>query len=135
MAAATQARNTSQFAGEYLDLPVKGGVVIYAGTFVALDANGYAAPAAKAEGLIAAGRAEITANNRDGTDGDMNVRVARGVFKWDNDATNPVDIADVLKDCYMLDDCTVAALATGSSKAGKVLGIDQTDGSILVETR
>lgn len=135
MAAATQARNTSQFAGEYLNLPVKGGEIIFAGTLAALDADGYAKPGEKAEGLTAAGRAEETVDNRDGGDGDASIRVARGAFKWDNDAANPVDIADVLQDCYMLDDSTVTALATGSSKAGKVLGIDQTDGGVIVETR
>ena len=134
MAAATQARNTSQFAGEYLNLPVKGGDTIFAGTLVALDKNGCALPAAKAEELTAAGRAEITSNNRDGSDGDVSIQVARGTFKWDNDTANPVTATNVLQDCFMLDDGTVTALATGSSKAGKVLGVDP-DGSVIVETR
>lgn len=134
MAAATQARNTSQFAGEYLNLPVKGGATIFAGTLVALDKEGYALPASKAEELTAAGRAEITSDNRDGSDGDVSIQVARGTFKWDNDTANPVTAANVLQDCFMLDDGTVTALATGSSKAGKVLGVDP-DGSVIVETR
>ncbi len=131
---ATQARNTSQFAGDYLVLPVLASTKIYAGTLVAVDDTGHAIPGAKAADLLAAGRAEETVDNTDGADGDITIRVARGVFKWDNSAENPVETAGVLKPCYMAGDGTVTAEATGSSAAGKVLGID-TDGGVIVETR
>lgn len=133
MAAAIQARNTSQYAGEYLVLPVKAATIIFAGTLVAIDATGHAIPAKKAADLIAAGRAEDTADNKAGSDGDLTVKVARGTFRWDNDATNAVTAVHVLKPCYIADDGTVCSLETGSSAAGKVLGVDA-DG-VIVETR
>lgn len=140
--AATQERNTSQFAGDYYVLPVKAATKIYAGTLVAIDATGHAIPAKAAASLTAAGRAEDTVDNSAGADGDVTAVVARGVFKWDNDAASAVDQADVGQDCYMLDDETVTAAASdGASEspvsysvAGKVLGIDS-DGGVIVETR
>ena len=53
---------------------------------VALDANGYAIPGKKATGLTAAGRAEETVENK-GADGEAFIRVARGVFVFNNTAT------------------------------------------------
>lgn len=131
---AVQARNTSTFAGDYLVPPVKAGVRIFAGTLVAVDETGHAIPAGKAEGLTAAGRAENTADNHEGADGDITVKVARGVFKWDNSLTEPVTGAHVLKPCYIEDDCTVSSDETDSSQAGIVLGVD-TDGQVIVETK
>ena len=55
--------------GRQLVLPVKGGVTIYQGALVALDADGYAIPGKKAAGLTAAGRAEETVANT-GSDGE-----------------------------------------------------------------
>ncbi|CAH8721341.1 hypothetical protein WDD9_006563 [Paenibacillus melissococcoides] len=111
---------------------VKGGVKIFDGSFVAIDANGLAVPGAKATNLIAAGRAEEYIDNSLGADGDATIRVRRGVFKWNNAATGAVTAKDMLKSCYFVDDETVTATATGSSVAGKVIGID---GSyVVVET-
>lgn len=134
MAAATQARNTSAYAGYGVAPLVKAGVTIYAGTLVAVDETGHAVPAAKETGLVAAGRAEGNVDNSKGADGDNYVKVLRGVFKWDNSATNPVTIAHCLRPCYIEDDCTVSCDDIGSSVAGTVLGID-TDGQVIVETR
>ncbi|CAH8248817.1 hypothetical protein WJ0W_006773 [Paenibacillus melissococcoides] len=47
--ALSQGRNTTEFAdGRTLVIPVKGGVKIFDGSFVAIDANGLAVPGAKA---------------------------------------------------------------------------------------
>lgn len=79
----------------------------------------------KAENLTAVGRAEETVANA-GADGELVVRVARGVFVFDNTATsaNKITAAHVLKPCYMEDDHTVTALATGTSVAGIVVRVD-----------
>lgn len=69
-----------------LSLPVKGATTIYQGSLVALDANGYAIPAKKAANITAAGRAEETVQNN-GSDGELVIRVSRGVFVFDNTAT------------------------------------------------
>lgn len=104
---------------------MKGSTTIYQGALVALDADGYVIPGKKAENLTAVGRAEETVANA-GADGELVVRVARGVFVFDNTATsaNKITAAHVLKPCYMEDDHTVTALATGTSVAGIVVRVD-----------
>ncbi|MCD7948306.1 MAG: hypothetical protein LUG13_08465 [Oscillospiraceae bacterium] len=128
MAALTEARDTNEIANgaKYLALPVKGGTTIYQGALVAIDATGCAIPAKKAASLMAAGRAEETVENTGG-DGDATIRVSRGVFVVDNTATaaNQITAAHLLKPCYMEDDQTVTALATGSSVAGLVVRVDE----------
>lgn len=58
---------------------------------------------------------------------------SRGVFVFDNTATsaNKITAAHVLKPCYMEDDHTVTALATGASVAGTVIRVD--DEGVAVE--
>lgn len=134
MSALTSARDTSQLLnrGTHLCLPVKGNTTIYQGAMVALDASGYAIPGKKAAGLKAAGRAEETVINA-GADGTAMIRVQRGVFIWDNTATaaNQLGAAHILGPCYMENDQTVTALATGASLAGRVIRVD--DGGVAVE--
>ena len=126
-------RNTPEREGKTLVVPM-GKVCIYGGTLVALDANGNALPAKKAEGLTVIGRAEETIDNSGGTAGGATITVKRGVFKWDNDptASNKVKAAHLMKECYVVDECTVTSSATGSSVAGKVISID--DDGVYVET-
>lgn len=134
MAALTNARDTNEIANgaKYLVLPVKGATTIYQGSIVALDASGYAIPGKKATDITAAGRAEETVVNS-GVDGELVVKVSRGVFIFENTATtaNKVTAAHVLKPCYMEDDQTVTALATGASVAGRVIRVD--DEGVAVE--
>lgn len=134
MTALVTERNTPEISngGKTLVLPMKGATTIYQGSIVALDANGYAIPGEKAEGLTAAGRAEETIEN-DGADGAISIKVTRGVFVFDNTATaeNKITAADVLKTCYIEDDQTVTALATGASAAGRVIRVD--DDGVAVE--
>lgn len=129
MGALTKPRDTVEIAngGKTLSLPVKGATTIYQGSLVALDANGYAVPGKKAEGLTAVGRAEETVENK-GADGELVVRVTRGVFVFANTGTaaNKVTAAHVLKPCYIQDDQTVTTLATGASVAGLVIRVDDT---------
>lgn len=128
MAALTKERDTTEIMqdAKFLYLPVKGGTTIYQGALVALDANGYAIPGKKATGLTAAGRAEETVENK-GADGEAFIRVSRGVFVFNNTATtsNKIGVAHVLKPCYIEDDQTVTALATGASAAGLVVRVDE----------
>lgn len=120
--------------GSLLDEPsvIVADTTIYQGALVALDASGYAIPGKKAESLTAVGRAEETVTNT-GADGELVIRVARGVFVFDNTATaaNKITAAHVLKPCYMEDDHTVTALATGASVAGTVIRVD--DEGVAVE--
>lgn len=128
----TAGRNTVEIQdGKTLILPVKANTKIFDGSLVALDATGYAVPGTTADTLIAAGRAEVFVDNTGGADGAVSVKVRRGVFKFDNDDTDPVTAQDIKKDCYILDDETVTMLAVGTSVAGKVIGLD--NGEVLVE--
>ena len=128
MGALTNARDTVEVmnGGKQLVLPVKAKTTIYQGALVALDADGYAVPGKKAEGLTAAGRAEETVENTGG-DGEAVIRILRGVFIYANTSTaaNKVTAAHVLKPCYIQDDQTVTALATGASVAGLVVRVDE----------
>ena len=133
MAALTAARDTSEISNgaRHLILPVKGSTTIYQGALVALDASGYAVPGSKAATLTAAGRAEETVANT-GADGEVSIRVARGVVVFDN-ATDAgkLTAAHVLKPCYIADDQTVTATADGASVAGLVIRVD--DSGVAVE--
>ncbi len=134
MGALTNVRDTVEImnGGRQLVLPVKANTTIYQGALVALGADGFAIPGKKAAGLTAAGRAEETVENTGG-DGDMVIRVTRGVFVYANTSTaaNKVGAAHVLKPCYIEDDQTVTALATGASVAGLVVRVD--DSGVAVE--
>ena len=134
MGALTNARDTVEImnGGRQLVLPVKANTTIYQGALVALGADGFAIPGKKAAGLTAAGRAEEAVENTGG-DGDMVIRVTRGVFVYANTSTaaNKVGAVHVLKPCYIEDDQTVTALATGASVAGLVVRVD--DSGVAVE--
>ena len=112
MGALTNARDTTEImnGGKQLVLPVKAKTTIYQGALVVLDADGYAIPGKKAAGLTAAGRAEETVENTGG-DGELVIRVTRGVFVYANTSTaaNKVGAGHVLKPCYIQDDQTVTA--------------------------
>ncbi len=131
--ALTAGRNTPEVAeGRTLVLPVKGATIIFDGSLVALNANGFAVPGDNVAGLTAAGRAEEYVDNSAGADGAVKVRVRRGVFKWSNDSVAPVTAQHVMKNCYILDDETVTSTAADASVAGKVIGLE--DNEVLVET-
>jgi hypothetical protein len=92
---------------------------------------GFAVQGKTALDLISAGRAEEFVDNTGGVNAEKNIKVRRGIFKYNNDTTNPVTGGDLLKECFVLDDETVCMLATGTSKAGKVIRID--DSQVIVE--
>ncbi|WP_018752666.1 hypothetical protein [Paenibacillus sanguinis] len=128
----TRGRNTPEFAGgRLIVVPVQAGAKIFDGALVALNADGFAIPGTLAPDLTAAGRAEEEADNTNGADGELTVRISRGVFVYSNSSTAPITQKDVLKDCYIEDDETVSATATDTSIAGKVLGFEGSE--VIVE--
>ncbi|MEG1875879.1 MAG: hypothetical protein RR185_09980 [Angelakisella sp.] len=120
--ACTNTRKTASTFGSMITLP-KGAGTFYEGALVAIAA-GKAVPAAKATGQPAIGMAYLVT--------DTVITVERGAHLWDNDATNPVTDTHICGSCYIVDDCTVSSLSTGSSVAGKVLGFE--DNQVIVET-
>ncbi len=129
MSGLTAGRNTVELGGTTLVLDVKAGAEIFEGGMVALD-GGYAVPATKKTTLIVAGRCENYVKNT-GADGEVKVRVKRGIFAYENDSTLPLDNTHILKDCYVVDDNTVCSEKTGTCLAGRVIGFE--DGQVFVE--
>ena len=127
MAALAKDRNTSARDGKTFDFGVAAGVKIYAGALVALSATGYATPGAVATTLVAAGRAEQQVDNTGGADGDVTVKITKGVFRFDNSAAaDEITIAEIGDDCYIVDDQTVAKTSGTSTRsiAGKIVDVD-----------
>jgi hypothetical protein len=126
-------RNTkSRLPGNW-HYPVAAATKIYGGALVALSAAGYAAGGATATTLVAVGRAEEAVDNSGGAAGDKRVPVSRGVFLFANAVADPVVQADVGRDCFIVDDETVAhsSGANTRSVAGKVRAVEA--GGVWVE--
>lgn len=125
--ALTADRATQQKDGVLISLPVSAGVKCYAGG-IAVTNGGYAEPGTEAAGLACAGMFTETVDNTTGADGDKSVPVRRGrAFKWSNSTSaDEITNADILSDCYIVDDETVAKTSDAGtrSKAGKVIGVE-----------
>lgn len=118
--------------------PVKSGVTIYPGAAVVLN-GGYLAPATTATGLISVGVANPAngqpVDNSSGSDGDLMCDVVPGVFRFANStSTDAIAQADIGKDCYWVDDQTVAKTDGSStrSRAGKIHDLNS-DGTVQVQ--
>lgn len=121
-AAATADVATAERQGMILSVPMATNTTIYAGTIVAIS-NGWAVTAKDIAGHTVVGRAEAYAANA-GTNGQASVRVKRGVFEWDNSATDPVDADDLGAFCYVEDDLTVSETGgSATNRAGIVVDI------------
>lgn len=124
MAALTAPRNTPRRHGDVLCFPVAAATTVHQGGLVVGDA-GYAAPGRAASGLVALGRAECSATAV--AAGDATVEVRRGTFKFANSASADLIVqADAGKDCYIVDDQTVAKTSASNtrSRAGIIAAVD-----------
>ncbi|MGB3165633.1 MAG: hypothetical protein WBA68_02540 [Alteraurantiacibacter sp.] len=127
MAALTAPRNTPAALGDVRALPLPAGGKVFQGAMVALTAAGFAAGATATAGQVTVGRADETADNTDGQDGDNSVKTRRGVFRFANSAAaDAIDLSDVGKDCFVVDDQTVAKTDNAGARpvAGKVFDVD-----------
>lgn len=119
--AATANRDTAERAATEVNLTVKNDEVIYAGTIVAVDANGEAVSAIDTNTYAVVGRAEEYVDNS--ADGET-IDVRRGVFRWANggsfDDSNIGDLAFVEDDQTV----TTAASATYDCIAGVIVDVD-----------
>lgn len=100
---------------------------IFGGTMVFADADGYAVPGADTAALEGKflGIAEDDADNTDGTDGDINVKVeAARPFLMAK--TGTIVQSDIGADLYADDDQTVALAAdvTNRAKVGTLMAIE-----------
>ena len=111
-------------------IPVAKGAVIPAAVLVALDADGNATEAKKAENLIVVGVSQEAVDKTGGLAGAVSVTVRRGAFVLDNSSTAAVTQAGAFKDCYLEDSSTVTSDVTKTSVVGKVLQVDP-DGVVV----
>jgi len=132
MSALTADRDTQRRDGEQRIIPVASGVKIFAGSMVCYNATGYAAPAADTANFKFAGFAEEYVDNSGGSDGDVNVRVRRGVFEV---VTSGAAITDIGKPVFASDDQTVAMSGTSNGVfVGRIFAFVSAT-SVYVDTR
>jgi len=100
---------------------VAAAATIYKGAMVALDDDGFAIPAADAAGALFVGYAYEKADNADGEDGDVSVRVWKdGSFLAAKASATQSDLGQA---AYIVDDNTVALSTTHSVLAGTIVEV------------
>lgn len=126
MTALTSDRNTPTAIGEARQGAVASAQKIFAGALVMRNATGYLVKGVTSLNLIGVGRADDQVDNSGGADGDLSLAYRPGLFRFTNDGTDTVTIADIGTVCYAVDDQTVANTdGTGTrSKAGIVEMLD-----------
>lgn len=95
---------------------------IYKGTMVVFS-SGYVTPATKTTSVMCVGVAAETVDNSGGSAGDKSIMIMRGVAQLTNDTVSAVNIGDVGKQCYILDNQTVTMDASDTSVAGRVFDV------------
>lgn len=127
MTALTQDRNTLRREGAQMEPPLAANARIFGGALVAINAAGYAVAGSTSASLTGAGVAERRADNTGGTAGAIRVRLSKLPHQFGNSAaTDAITLADLGKDCFIVDDQTVAKTdGTGTrSRAGRVFDVD-----------
>lgn len=124
MGALAADRNTARRSGDRLNLPAAAAKLFYGGAIVARDAAGNATPGATATDILGMGRCKEQVDNSAGLAGDLRVEIEKGIFHFANSATDPVVVADIGSNCYIVDDQTVSHTDTNQSVAGIVFDLD-----------
>lgn len=122
MADATAARDVKRSQGDIITLQVEAGDVIYAGTIVNIDADGYGIKGADTAGHVLGGIACDTVDNTGGADGAKEVAVyTEGTFEFAFSGTAAQ--TDVGTNAYVVDNQTVALAATTTNDVlvGKIV--------------
>lgn len=124
--ALSQDRNTPRRAGDQFEFPVAAAAICYAGGIAVLTSTGYVQPGSSTGGQVALGVFTERADNATGSAGDIKAKVQSGVFRFGNSAGDEaIAVADVGKQCFIVDDQTVAKTAAGGrSVAGIVRDVD-----------
>jgi len=130
MTALTQERMRARERWTYYDFTLASGNKAYKNAIACIDlSTGKCEPGHAETDLFVIGYFDQTV---DATSAENVVRVnlAREIeIEWlANSLTDPLDATDLCSLCYVEDDCTVSALATGHSIAGRVWGYDSLKG-------
>lgn len=127
MVALTKARNTPAALGDVRSVPLPAGGKVWQGGMVQVTAAGFAASASATIANVTIGRADETADNTGGANGEKSVKVRRGVFQFANSAAgDAIARTEIGKPCYVVDDQTVAKTNNAGARpvAGTVFGVD-----------
>lgn len=122
MADATASRDVKRSDGDMITCPIEAGDVIYAGTLVIRDADGYALKGADTASCTFAGVAADTVSNAGAADGAAEVAVyVEGTYEFAFSGT--ASQATVGVAVYVVDNQTVALAATTTNDVlvGKVV--------------
>ena len=117
-------------------LPLAANVVLYAGAIVSVDTAGDARPGRTSTTDKVIGYSERQVSNSGGSAGDKSTEgVSRGIIECENSGTDPVTVASIGRDCYLVDDQTVASTNGTNTRirAGTFWGFDEDTGKALVE--
>lgn len=136
MTALTAERDTKRRSGKQMSVPLAAVKVLAGAIAVISTATGYGNKGSTATTLVALGIFTETVDNSTGAAGDKSAPVDRdGWFKFANSASGDLIARDDIgKDCYIVDDQTVALTDGGAtrSKAGKIRDVDA-DGGVWIE--
>lgn len=120
-------RNTWRKDGLLIPFLVSGGVKIYGGHMVAINADGFAVPAdggSDTDSLAVIGVSDEFVDNTDGADGGATILVQRGAgFCLANSTASPVTQALVGRRCQVENSVTVSADTTAKRTAGTVMEV------------
>lgn len=118
-------RMTERKAGMLLSLLVAASTLIEAGKMVGENSSGYLVEGADTAAIKIVGVSDERVDNSTGADGAARCRVYKGqLFKFDNSATNAVDVADAGNLVFVEDDETVAdAVGTNGIVAGRCVEV------------
>lgn len=128
MTALTESRYTRHREGTVTAHKVKAATQLFKGGIVCADTAGYAVPGGDTAGYTFIGVAIEDADNTNGADGDIIVRVmARGVFSFAKGGS--ISQADLGGPLYIVDDQTVAVVSstTNDVEIGRLEGFDGDD--------
>lgn len=122
MTAATKARLTDRYGtnGELENYPMKGAVIILAGTLCALDASGFMVPVTSVATLQPKSgmKAKETIDTTGLADGVKKIEAELGVWGWENSAAaDQLAQTDVGNAVYGVDNQTVAKTDGGGTRS------------------
>ena len=116
--------------GINMNAPVAAGELIQKTNMVALNADGYLVKATKKEGLTVVGIATSDADNRMGSDGDETASFQSGGFVFRQEGIKDTDL---MKTAYIKDTETVTTSSVSSSMVGKLIEVDGTYATVLIQ--
>lgn len=129
MSALTADRNTPERDPVLFVMLVAALTRLFAGAMAAVNSSGYIVPASADATLTVVGRVEEEVDNRSGGNGDLSVRVKRGLFRFANSSSSDeITMADVGAPAYVVDDQTVAKTSNSWARpvAGEIMYVDDT---------